>query len=113
MNTHVADASELANVAWRRSSRSGSGGGACVEVGVSWRKSSYSGPNGGACVEVGMIWRKSSRSGHGGGQCVEVGLGALVTGVRDSKDPSGPALLFGADAWDGFLSGLKADRFDR
>ncbi|PKW19151.1 DUF397 domain-containing protein [Saccharopolyspora spinosa] len=94
MNTHVSDASELANVTWRRSSRSGSGGGACVEVGAVWRRSSYSGPNGGACVEVG-------------------GLGASMTGVRDSKDPSGPALLFGADAWDGFLSGVKADRFDR
>ncbi|MGW3468051.1 DUF397 domain-containing protein [Saccharopolyspora sp. NPDC000995] len=90
MNTHV---SELANVAWRRSSRSGSGGGACVEVGVVWRKSSYSGPN--------------------GGECVDVGLGASVTGVRDSKDPGGPALLFGADAWDGFLSGVKSNRFDR
>ncbi|WP_246868760.1 DUF397 domain-containing protein [Saccharopolyspora sp. ASAGF58] len=43
-----------------------------------------------------------------------VSIGAKsLTGVRDSKDPSGPALLFGADAWDGFLSGLKADRFDR
>ncbi|MGP4019923.1 DUF397 domain-containing protein [Saccharopolyspora sp. 5N708] len=84
-----------------------------TELVGTWRKSSCSGPNGGDCVEVGMAWRKGSRSGPNGGQCVEVGLGESVTGVRDSKDPSGPALLFGPDAWVGFLSGVKADRFDR
>jgi Domain of unknown function (DUF397) len=36
-----------------------------------WRKSSRSGSNGGECVEV-TAWRKSSRSGSNGGQCVEV-----------------------------------------
>ncbi|MFI0465969.1 DUF397 domain-containing protein [Saccharopolyspora sp. 5N102] len=89
---YASDASALP-VIWRKSSRSGQGGGQCVEVGVVWRKSSYSGPN--------------------GGECVEVGLGASVTGVRDSKDPSGPALLFGAGAWGGFLSSVKANRFER
>jgi hypothetical protein len=38
-----------------------------------WRKSSRSGDNGGACVEV-ATWRKSSRSGDNGGQCVEVAV---------------------------------------
>lgn len=38
-----------------------------------WRKSSRSGGNGGACVEV-ADWRKSSRSGSNGGDCVEVGV---------------------------------------
>jgi hypothetical protein len=36
-----------------------------------WRKSSRSGSNGGQCVEV-TVWRKSSRSGSNGGECVEV-----------------------------------------
>jgi hypothetical protein len=93
MSTHVSDATKLVGVIWRRSSRSGSGGGACVEVGAVWRKSSYCGPN--------------------GGDCVEVGLGTSVMGVRDSKDPSGPALLFGPGAWAGFLRNVKANRFDR
>ncbi|WP_327141668.1 DUF397 domain-containing protein [Nocardia sp. NBC_01327] len=51
-------------------------------------------------------WFKSSYSG-GGQECVEVAfLGAAVSdvGVRDSKDPGGPALVFAADQWDRFLS---------
>jgi hypothetical protein len=47
-------------------------------------------------------WRKSTYS-NGQGQCVEVadGYPALVP-VRDSKDPSGPALIFTATAWQAF-----------
>ena len=37
---------------WRKSSRSGSNGGQCVELSVTWRTSSHSGRNGGECVEV-------------------------------------------------------------
>ena len=37
---------------WRKSSRSGSNGGQCVEISVTWSKSSHSGGNGGECVEV-------------------------------------------------------------
>lgn len=41
------------------------------------------------------VWRKSSRSGDSGGQCVEVAANLPgVVAVRDSKDPSGPKLLF-------------------
>ncbi|WFE32817.1 DUF397 domain-containing protein [Micromonospora sp. WMMD975] len=45
-------------------------------------------------------WRTSSRSTDSGGNCVEV-AGNLpgVVLVRDSKDPSGPALAFTPDAW--------------
>ncbi|GAA4840784.1 DUF397 domain-containing protein [Saccharopolyspora rosea] len=78
---------------------------------VVWRKSSYSGPNGGACIEIGTVWRKSSYSGHGGGECVEVGLADSATGVRDSKDPGGPALLFGSGAWADFLRAVRTDRY--
>ncbi|MGC4771634.1 DUF397 domain-containing protein [Micromonospora sp. DT44] len=55
------------------------------------------------------IWRKSRRSGSSGGNCVEVAdnLPGLV-GVRDSKDPAGPALTFGPSAWRAFVRQLNA-----
>ncbi|MEV7908221.1 DUF397 domain-containing protein, partial [Streptomyces anulatus] len=40
-------------------------------------------------------WRKSSLSGGNGGQCVEVAANLPGTvAVRDSKNPTGPKLLF-------------------
>jgi hypothetical protein len=57
-------------------------------------------------------WRKSSYSNSSGGNCVEVADGfAGVIPVRDSKDPEGPALVFGADAWTAFVADVKAGRF--
>ncbi|MEU5672262.1 DUF397 domain-containing protein [Micromonospora sp. NPDC047753] len=52
----------------------------------------------------GARWRKSSRSGPDGGNCVEVAgnLPGLV-GVRDSKDPTGPVLVFAPDTWRAFV----------
>jgi uncharacterized protein DUF397 len=38
-------------------------------------------------------WRKPSRS-QGNGACVELGYDATSSGVRDSKNAAGPALLF-------------------
>ena len=59
-------------------------------------------------------WRKSSRSSGGGnGDCVEVANLEDVVAVRDSKDPDGPALLFGAATWHAFLAGTKHGAFDR
>lgn len=57
-------------------------------------------------------WRKSSYSNTQGGECIEVadGVPGLVP-VRDSKDPHGPALVFPAAAWAGFISGVKAGDF--
>jgi len=54
---------------------------------------------------TGARWRKSSRSSGNGGNCVEVAdnLPGLVA-VRDSKDPSGPALTFTPTAWRAFLT---------
>ncbi|MBQ0990933.1 DUF397 domain-containing protein [Micromonospora sp. H61] len=51
------------------------------------------------------IWRTSRRSGSSGGNCVEVAdnLPGIV-GVRDSKDPAGPALTFGPAAWQAFVT---------
>jgi uncharacterized protein DUF397 len=47
-------------------------------------------------------WRKSSHSG-GGNDCVEIAGGATDTAVRDSKNPNGPRLRFGAAHWSAFL----------
>jgi hypothetical protein len=60
------------------------------------------------------VWKKSSLSGNGGGNCVEVAtnLPGLIA-VRDSKNPSGPALRFTPAEWDAFLGGVKLGEFDR
>jgi len=57
------------------------------------------------------IWRKSTRSNNGG-ECVEVAdnLPGIVA-LRDSKDPSGPALTFGPGAWARFVAGVKRESF--
>ncbi|MGC4863926.1 DUF397 domain-containing protein [Micromonospora sp. DT53] len=53
---------------------------------------------------TGARWRKSTRSNGSGGACVEVAanLPGLVA-VRDSKDPTGPVLVFPPDAWRAFV----------
>ncbi|MFF0154474.1 DUF397 domain-containing protein [Micromonospora sp. NPDC005203] len=59
---------------------------------------------------TGARWRKSTRSNGSGGACVEVADNLPgVVAVRDSKDPSGPALFFAPDAWRAFV-GLGALR---
>jgi hypothetical protein len=61
----------------------------------------------------GARWRKSSRSGGNGGDCVEV-TGDLPDGVavRDSKDPTGPVLVFMTAEWAAFVAGVKEGHFD-
>ncbi|MFF0594165.1 DUF397 domain-containing protein [Streptomyces antibioticus] len=80
-------------------------------MGTTWRKSTYSGDTGGECVECaplgGAAWQTSSYSGSSGGDCVEVATLTPRTAVRDSKNPHGPALLFPAEAWEGFLESVK------
>jgi hypothetical protein len=80
-------------------------------TGVSWRKSSYSGSNGGACIEVAEVWRKSSYSASNGGNCVEVArtLPAAIA-VRDSKDPDGPRLIFTPQDWAAFTAAIRTGR---
>ncbi|MCT4356354.1 DUF397 domain-containing protein [Streptomyces sp. Je 1-79] len=53
-------------------------------------------------------WRKSSFSDGGGGDCVEVADNIPGTvPVRDSKNPTGPALLVPAPAWAAFVDHIK------
>src|SRR5689334_8222241 len=69
-----------------------------------WRKSTRSG-EAGACVEVAFApaaWRKSTRSGDTT-NCVEVAHADQAVGVRDSKHPTGPVLIFPAAPWTTFL----------
>jgi hypothetical protein len=45
-------------------------------------------------------WTKAARSNTTGDNCVEVALNIQgIVGVRDSKDPAGPALVFTPDEW--------------
>ncbi|MEV0424909.1 DUF397 domain-containing protein [Micromonospora sp. NPDC050495] len=56
---------------------------------------------------IGAVWRKSRRSGTQG-ECVEVADNLPgVVGVRDSKDPDGPALTFTATTWRAFVDEIK------
>ncbi|WP_336047418.1 DUF397 domain-containing protein [Streptomyces sp. CA2R101] len=57
-----------------------------------------------------IAWRKSSYSDGGDNNCVEVAdsfPGAVP--VRDSKNPTGGALLFPAAAWSAFIVTVKGD----
>lgn len=58
-------------------------------------------------------WRKSTRS-SGSKDCVEVAfLGNGLTGIRDSKDATGPALVFGPDEWDAFTAGVARGEYQQ
>ncbi|MDH6705783.1 hypothetical protein P3T27_002505 [Kitasatospora sp. MAA19] len=60
----------------------------------------------------GARWRKSTYSG-GGGECIEVADGFPdVVPVRDSKDPSGPALAFPTTSWQAFVTAARTGEFD-
>ncbi|MGW0436227.1 DUF397 domain-containing protein [Micromonospora sp. NPDC003197] len=57
---------------------------------------------------TGAKWRKSTRSSGNSGNCVEVADNLSgVVGVRDSKDRSGPALVFAPAAWRTFVNAVK------
>lgn len=58
------------------------------------------------------VWQKSSRSGPNCDNCVEVAFVDKAIAVRDSKNPTGPVLIFTADEWDAFVGGAKDGEFD-
>ncbi|WP_433524276.1 DUF397 domain-containing protein [Nocardia pseudovaccinii] len=58
-------------------------------------------------------WFKSIRS-SGGKDCVEVAfLVDSLVGVRDSKSPDGPALVFTPDQWDAFTAAVSDGKFSQ
>ncbi|HEY3896772.1 MAG TPA: DUF397 domain-containing protein [Pseudonocardiaceae bacterium] len=57
-------------------------------------------------------WHKSSYSNGSGGACVEVADLPGARAVRDSKNPTGPALRINAAEWSAFTAGLRTGRFD-
>ncbi|VFA96612.1 DUF397 domain-containing protein [Nocardia cyriacigeorgica] len=54
----------------------------------------------------GARWFKSSHS-SGSQECVEVAQVDAGVGVRDSKNPAGPALVFTPEVWDGFTAAVR------
>ncbi|MET8871817.1 DUF397 domain-containing protein [Nocardia sp. NPDC004604] len=60
----------------------------------------------------GAAWFKSSRSASQD-TCVEIAhLNGGMVGVRDSKNPTGPALVFSPAEWDVFTAGLQSGRLE-
>jgi Domain of unknown function (DUF397) len=64
-----------------------------------------------AQVTAAAQWRKSSYS-TAGNNCVEVAQAAGGCAVRDSKNPDGGHLIFGAQAWEAFVTDVKQGRYD-
>ncbi|WP_067803984.1 DUF397 domain-containing protein [Actinomadura formosensis] len=56
----------------------------------------------------GAAWRKSSHSTGDANTCIEVATNIpAVVAVRDSVDPTGPALVFSPTTWKTFTDKLK------
>ncbi|MFD3553108.1 DUF397 domain-containing protein [Streptomyces goshikiensis] len=70
---------------------------------LAWFKSSYSGSAGGDCIEVAYHWHKSSHSSDAGGNCVEVAAHPAAVHVRDSKVSDGPVLTVSPITWAAFV----------
>jgi hypothetical protein len=70
---------------------------------LAWFKSTYSGSEGDDCVEVALSWRKSTYSSGSQGDCVEVATCPTTIHIRDSKNTSGPQLALSPTTWTEFL----------
>ncbi|MFD7897601.1 DUF397 domain-containing protein [Streptomyces sp. NPDC059743] len=58
--------------------------------------------------EHAIRWRKSSYSSGEQGECLEVADGYADIPVRDSKNPTGPTLLFQPTHWASFICAVKS-----
>ncbi|WP_416565197.1 DUF397 domain-containing protein [Nocardia testacea] len=59
-----------------------------------------------------LVWHKADSS-TGGGNCVEVAnVPDGRVAVRDSKDRSGPMLVFTPNQWDDFIAGVAVGDLD-
>ena len=58
-------------------------------------------------------WFKATASDDNGTGCVEVNFGAGgMVGLRDSKDPNGPAFVFTSAEWSRFLGRVETAHAD-
>jgi hypothetical protein len=60
-------------------------------------------------MDMNLQWRKATYSSGNGGNCIEVATVPQAVAVRDSQDPDGPRLAFGAQAWRAFAAKVKGD----
>jgi hypothetical protein len=58
------------------------------------------------------VWRKASRSNTSGGDCVEIAQHPGNIGVRDSKDPDGPAFALSPATFRALVRRVKAGDLD-
>ncbi|MFI6908915.1 DUF397 domain-containing protein [Nonomuraea sp. NPDC050394] len=72
---------------------------------LQWRKSRRSGSNGGDCVEVAVLAATGDTATHKSDQ-------DRLFVLRDSKDPDGPRLYFTEAEWEAFRLGMKDGEFD-
>jgi len=73
---------------------------------LAWFKSSYSGTQGDDCLEVALDWRKSTYSSDQDDSCVEVVPCPSTIHIRDSKLPHSPQLALSAPAWSAFVGSV-------
>jgi Domain of unknown function (DUF397) len=57
-------------------------------------------------------WRKSTRSNNNG-SCVEIRRVKATIEMRDTKDQSGPVLMFRTEVWRDFMGAISEGEFDR
>ncbi len=56
-------------------------------------------------------WRKSTHS-NGQAACVEVAVTDPAVAVRDTKDRTGPVLVFSPQEWLAFTAGVRNGQYD-
>jgi len=57
-----------------------------------------------------LVWRRASACDANG--CIEVAINGSEVRVRDSKLTDSPVLVYDADEWRTFVTGIKAGEFD-